>query len=110
MDSLRLWNWLYGRGKCGVGDGVTEGQRELLLGFAVAVVGADDALDELVADYVDVVEVAEADAFYAVEDVEGFEQAGLFGVGQVDLGEVAGDDALGVVAEAGDEHLHLFCG
>ena len=42
----------------------------MLLGFAVAVVGTDDALDEVVADDVDVFEVAEADAFYSVEDVE----------------------------------------
>ena len=57
-----------------------------MFGLGVAVVGADDALDEVVADYVDVFEVAEADAFYGVEDVEGFEEAGLLGVGKVDLG------------------------
>jgi hypothetical protein len=82
----------------------------LLLSLAVAVVGSDDALDELVADHVDVFEVAETNAFNAVEDVESFEETGLLGVGQVGLGEVAGDDGLGVVAEAGDEHLHLFHG
>ena len=43
------------------------------MGFAVAVVGADYALDEVMTDDVYVFEVAEADAFYAVEDVEGFE-------------------------------------
>ena len=118
VDDYLRFGWIhwgfgmdwYRRGKVGVGYGVAEGQRELLLGLAVAVVGADDALDEVVADDVDVFEVAEADAFYAVEDVEGFEEAGLLGVGQVGLGEVAGDDGLGVVAEAGDEHLHLFDG
>ena len=52
----------------------------------------------------------EADAFYAVEDVKGFKKAGLAWVGQVGLGEVPGDDGLGVVAEAGDEHLHLLGG
>ena len=67
-------------------SGFAEGQRELLLGLAVTVVGADDALHELVADDVDVFEVAEANAFYAVEDVEGFEEAGFFRVGQVGLG------------------------
>ena len=107
---MSLWDGLYCRGESGVGDRVTEGQRELLLGFAVAVVGTDDALDEVVADDVDVFEVAEADAFYSVEDVEGFEEAGFLGVGQVGLGEVAGDDSLGVGAEAGDEHLHLLHG
>ena len=40
----------------------------MLLGFAVAVVGADDALDERVADDVDVFKVAEANAFYTVKD------------------------------------------
>ena len=67
-------------------------------------------MDEVVADDVDILEVAEADAFDAVEDVEGFEEAGLLGVGEIGLGEVAGDDGLGVVAKAGDEHLHLFHG
>ena len=94
----------------GAGHGGVDGEGELLLGAAVGVVGADDALDELVADYVYVFEVAELDAFDAVEDVEGFEEAGLLGIGEVGLGEVAGDDGLGVVAEAGDEHLHLFHG
>src|SRR5271170_6338738 len=85
----------------GIGDGgFAEGEGELLLDLAVAVVGADDALDEVVADDVDVFEVAEANAFDAVENVEGFEEAGLFGVGQVGLGEVAGDDGLGVGAHA----------
>ncbi len=42
---LRLWNWLQWRWESWVGDGFVEGERELLLGFAVAVVGADDALD-----------------------------------------------------------------
>ena len=81
---------------CSGDHGVVEGKGKLLLGLAVAVVGADDALDEVVADDVDVFEVAETDAFDAIEDVEGFEEAGLLGVGQVDLGEVAGDDGLGV--------------
>src|SRR5260370_40297612 len=83
---LRLWNRLQWGWECRVGDGFAEGERELLLGVAVAVVGADDALDEVVADDVDVFEVAEADAFDAVQDVEGFEEAGFFWVGQVDLG------------------------
>jgi hypothetical protein len=99
-------DWLW---ESSIGNaGFAEGEGELLLGLAVAVVGADDALDEVVADDVDVFKVAEANAFDAVEDVEGFEEAGFLGVGQVGLGEVAGDDGLGVGAETGDEHLHLF--
>ena len=111
LNLLGFGDWFGCLGGVGVGHGsFVEGERKLLLGLTVAVVGADDALDELVADDVYVFEVAEADAFYAVEDVQSFEQAGLFGVGQVGLGEVAGDDGLGVVAEAGDEHLHLLHG
>ena len=76
----------------------------------VVIVGADDALDEVVANDVVGLKVAELDALYAGEDVEGIKQTGFFGVGQVGLGEVAGDDGLGVVAEAGNEHLHLLDG
>src|SRR5579862_8840696 len=108
---LGFWDRLRWYGERVVGDSCfAKGEWKLLLGLAVAVVGADNALDEVVADYVDVFEVAEADAFYAVEDVEGFEEAGFFGVGQVDLREVACDYCLRVVAEAGDEHLHLLGG
>ena len=100
---------MYWLGKSGIGNSaVAQGKRELLLSFAVAVVGADDSLDQLMAYDVDVIEVAEADAFDPVEDVKGFEEAGLFRVGQISLGKVAGDDRLGVVAETGNEHLHLL--
>ena len=98
-----------GKGRSGNG-GLADGEGKLLLDLAVAVVGADDALHEVVADDVDVFEVTEVDAFDAVEDVESFEQAGLLGIGKIGLGEVAGDDGFGVVAEAGDEHLHLLGG
>src|SRR5271168_1670139 len=107
---LRLWNWLEWRRESRISTCFAKGEGELLLGFAIAVVGADYALDEVVAHDVDVFEVAEADAFDTIKDVEGFEEAGFLGVGQVGLGEVAGDDGLGVGAEAGDKHLHLFHG
>ena len=55
--------------------GVSEGERELLLGATEAVVGANDALNEVVTYYVDIFEVAEANAFDAIEDVQGFEEA-----------------------------------
>ena len=73
-------------------------------------VGSHDALDEGVADDVALLEVAEVDALDAVEDVDGVQQSGLARVGQVDLGDVAGDDGLGAVAHAGKEHLHLLDG
>jgi hypothetical protein len=49
-------------------------ERKLLLSATITVVGADDALNEMVAHNVDVFEVAEADAFDTIEDVQGFEQ------------------------------------
>jgi hypothetical protein len=78
---VRLLRFRYGfgrlcRGDCGIGQRtVSNRERELLLSATVAVVGADDALDEVVAYNVDVFEVAEADAFDTIEDVQGFEEA-----------------------------------
>ena len=72
---VRLLRFRYGfgrlcRGDCGIGQRtVSERERELLLSAAVAVVGADDALYEVVAYNVDVFDVAEADTFYAIKDV-----------------------------------------
>jgi hypothetical protein len=85
-------------------------QRELLLlGFA-GVVGADDALYQRVPNHVAVFEVAEANAFHSFEHVDGVKQARLARVRQVDLRDVAGDDRLGVVAQASEKHLHLLDG
>src|SRR5665213_4087709 len=104
------WGWGHWRDRGLWQGGFAEGQGKLLLGAPVAVIGADDALDEMMANNVHVFEVTEADTFYPVENIEGFEEAGTLGVRQVSLGEVAGDDRLGVGAEAGDEHLHLLGG
>ena len=79
-------------------DGVAEGQGQLLLLRLGGFVGSHDVMDEGVADYIALLEVAEVDALDAVEDVDGVEQAGFARVGQVDLGDVAGDDRLGAVA------------
>ena len=35
-------------------------------------------------------------------------QTRLLGIGQVDLGDVAGDNHLGIEAQTGEEHLHLL--
>lgn len=77
---------------------------------AVHLVGIDDGGHERVADDVDFLEFDHADAGHAVEGLDGFDEAGFFAVGQVDLGGVAGDDALGILAEAGQEHEHLLGG
>ena len=57
-------------------DGFAERERKFLLGAPVAVVGADDALDKVMTDDIDVLEVAEADSLDAVENVQSLEQAG----------------------------------
>ena len=78
---VRLLRFRYGFGRlccgdCGIGQcGLSECERKLLLSATKAVVGTDDALDEVMTYYVDVFEVAEANAFDAIEDVQGFEEA-----------------------------------
>src|SRR4051812_20728028 len=74
----------------------------------VIVVCADDALHEYVTNYVALVEEVEGDAVDAFENLGGFDQSAATRVGQIDLGDVAGDYRLRVEAEAGDEHLHLL--
>ena len=76
----------------------------------VLVVGLDDALDEIVADNVVLVEIDHGDSLDIADDFDGFDEAGAASVGQIDLGDVAGDDGLGIEAEAGEEHLHLLAG
>ena len=61
---------------------------------AVAAVGADDGLDEFVADDVALAEVSEVDALDGVERAHRLDEAGAFVRRQVDLGVVAGDDGL----------------
>src|SRR5438046_10282333 len=53
-------------------------------------------------------EVEEADAFDAIENRARFAQARLLASRQIDLGDVAGDDALRSESEAREEHLHLL--
>ena len=48
------------------------------------------------------------DVVDAVEDLADDPQAGRGALGQVDLGDVAGDHDLGAEAEPGQEHLHLL--
>src|SRR5690348_2673289 len=70
-------------------------------------VGGDDVLHDLVADDVARVEVHEVETVDAAEDlVEANQTASP--AGNVDLGDVAGDDGLGAEADAREEHLHLL--
>src|SRR5262249_2262922 len=74
----------------------------------VLAVGLDDALHELVADDVAMVEADEADPVDALEDLWHLDQPGRLVARQVDLRDVAGDDHLGAETEAREEHLHLL--
>ena len=76
----------------------------------VFLVGADDALDEVVADDIFFAELGAADAFDPAADFKSFNEAAAFAGRQINLRDVAGDDSFGVEAEARQKHFHLFTG
>src|SRR4051794_28221480 len=70
-----------------------------------------DVLHDLVPHDVVAVELDEREIGDADEDVAHREQpTAAAPLGQVDLGDVAGDDDLGTEPEPGEEHLHLLGG
>src|SRR6185312_971158 len=77
---------------------------------ACLVVGAHDAADQGMANDVLVVEARNVDPLDAFEQADRFDEAGFFAARQVDLARIARDDHLGVLAQAGQEHLHLHRG
>ena len=83
--------------------------RGLPLIWLVALVRVDDVLHDPVAHDVVRVELDEREVVDAVEDAAHREQArAAAALGQVDLGDVTGDDDLRAEAEPGEEHLHLL--
>src|SRR5207244_10652771 len=80
----------------------------LIAPAAVFLVGADDALDERMADHVVPGEFDDGDALDVFQRVVRFDQSGMFVGRQIDLRDVTGDDSLGAVAETGEEHKHLL--
>src|SRR5437660_165502 len=89
-----------------------QGKRQLILRGAdlVVLIGTHDALHQMMTHYVALVEVYKGNAIHALEHIHDLQQAAAPGVGQIDLGDIAGDDALRVEPHAGDKHLHLFGG
>src|ERR1700691_389260 len=85
-------------------------QRQLLFrqSHLVLVVGANNPLHQMMANYVALVEVHECQAVYRLQDVDRFDQSAAARRGQVDLRHVAGDHRLGIKSESGDKHLHLL--
>src|SRR5690349_7346301 len=76
-------------------------------GSVTSVIGADQGGDERVANDVGVGELDRADAADALDELERVPQAAALARRQVGLRHVAGDDDLGAVAHAREEHLHL---
>src|SRR5580698_2295682 len=76
----------------------------------ILLIGADNLLDEVVADDVFFAELGNANALDFTADFERFDETGLFALRQIDLGDIAGDNGLGVETEARQEHLHLLAG
>src|SRR5579863_1173211 len=74
---------------------------------ATAFVGGDDVAHDPVADDVGLAEADEAHAVYRSEHFFEPDEAGT-AAGDIDLGDVAGDDGPGAKADAGEEHLHLL--
>ena len=74
------------------------------------IVGADDALHQVVPHHVAFVKVDEREPFDVLQNVHSFQQAAAPRTGQVNLRDIARDHRLGVESEAGDEHFHLLRG
>ena len=64
----------------------------------VLLIGLDDPLDQHVADHVALRQAADGDVLHPLEHPHSLPQAGDLVRGQVDLGDVAGDDDLGAEA------------
>ena len=62
------------------------------------------------AHHVALVEAGDGDAGHAFHRLQRVAHAGAGAGGEIDLGEVAGDDHAGAFAHAGEEHLHLHRG
>jgi len=63
-------------------------------------ISVHNALHDGVAYHVGGLEEIKADFFDVFEDFDGVAQAGLGAFGQVDLGDITGDDRLGTEADA----------
>src|SRR5258708_15197027 len=85
-------------------------QQHLLFGHEclVLVIGANNALHQVMSHHIGFVEVNERQAFHALQYVDRFQQAAAPRVGQINLRDVSGNHRFGVESEAGNEHLHLF--
>lgn len=72
------------------------------------IVGFDNVLHQLVADYVPLVEIDEFDALDVAQNFTHLDQAGDPFGRQIHLSNVAGDNHLGMETEPSEKHLHLL--
>src|SRR6266478_2484231 len=77
---------------------------------SVLFVSGNDPLDQRMADNVAFGEFDNSDAFRVSQNAMGLQQAGLFMRWQIDLRFVSRDDGLGIDAQPGQKHEHLFHG
>ena len=76
----------------------------------VLFVALDDLGDQMVAHHIFLVHEDEINARDFPQNAMCLDQTGLLVLGQVYLGNVAGDEEFGVLAHAGEEHLELCSG
>src|SRR5437867_111138 len=77
---------------------------------AMFLISADDALDERMTDHVTAGKLDDGNAVHVPEGVMGLDHPGMFVRWKVDLRFIARHDRFRTVAEAGEEHEHLFGG
>src|SRR5580704_7469530 len=74
----------------------------------VALISFHDSLHQAVANNIAFVEIHEADAFHAAQNIHRVDQTAALAGGQVDLREIAGNNHLGIETLPREHHLHLL--
>src|SRR5277367_4017592 len=70
------------------------------MGGGVLVVSLDDALDQVMANDVALVEIIERNTLDLADDFDRFDEAGAARFGQINLGDVACDHRFGIEAQS----------
>ena len=84
------------------------GTRLKLTPVLVLIIRFDDVLNQFMTHDVALVKVYETDAVNVAKDIPHFDQPRDAVRRKINLGNVAGHYGLGIEAEPGQEHLHLF--
>ena len=73
-------------------------------------ISINNGTDQGVTHDIPVGKITHGDAGHGLEGLQGLDQAGAFIRRKIDLGDVPGDDALGIHADACEQHEHLLGG